>query len=66
VLPTRQHLFGFVYGSRTSDLWLGLLVLFDYDGKLKITMKISNLIVGLAEYFAISMEGVNVIIINPR
>jgi hypothetical protein len=48
-----------VNDSRATDLWSGLLVISDCNDKLKITMKISDLFVGLAEYSAISREAVN-------
>jgi hypothetical protein len=58
VLPIRQHLLGLVIDSRNTDLGLGLLEISDHNDKLKTPVKIFNLLVGLAEYSAISMEGV--------
>jgi hypothetical protein len=54
---TRQHLLGLVKDSRITDLWLELLgTLYQY-GKLKTSMKIFKLFIGMAEYYTISMEG---------
>jgi RNA polymerase subunit RPABC4/transcription elongation factor Spt4 len=53
----RQPQLGLVKDSRTSDSWLGLLVILDKDLKLETTMNISNLFVSLAEYSAIRVEG---------
>jgi hypothetical protein len=56
ILPLEE---GGPNNSRTSDIQLEL-VISKYAGKLKTTMKISNLVVGLAEKkYAISMEGVD-------
>jgi hypothetical protein len=59
MLHIRQHLLVLVKDSRTTDSWLGLLVCFNQNVKLKTTMKMSNLFIGLAEYSAISTERVN-------
>jgi hypothetical protein len=59
VLHIRQDLLGLVKHSRTTDLWLWILVISGHNGKLEITMKISKLLLGLAEYSAIRVEGVN-------
>jgi hypothetical protein len=40
MLPSRQHLLDLVKDSRTTDLWLGLLVISYLYGKLKTAMKI--------------------------
>jgi hypothetical protein len=60
--PSRGCLLGspcLVKDSRTTNLSPVFVVISDYCDKLKTTMRISNLIVGLAEYSAISM-GVNI------
>jgi hypothetical protein len=57
-----KHVLAFILiDSRTTDPKLGLLVISYQDCKLEttVTMKISSLFVGLAEYSAISVEGVN-------
>jgi hypothetical protein len=58
--PNRQPLLGLVKHSKTTDLWLGFLLFYDQDDKLKTTSKISNMFAVLVEYAAIRMEGVKI------
>jgi hypothetical protein len=48
-----------VKDSRTTDLWLGLLVISDQNHKLKTTMNIPNILIGTAAKAALSVQGVN-------
>jgi hypothetical protein len=56
--PNKQSLFGLVKDSRTTDLWLYLLLNSDQENKLRTAVNISNMLVGLAGTYAFSSKTV--------
>jgi hypothetical protein len=54
------HMLCLVKNSRTTDSWLRLLVIYDQDNKLKTTMNKPNILLGIAEKTAFSVQGVKV------
>jgi hypothetical protein len=57
-LPTGSPCLVLVKDSRTTDLWLGLLIISDQNYKLKTTMNIPNILVGRAAKAVFSVQGV--------